>query len=901
MSEKKPFLGNLIETKRDWYNTPLEEVIEKLETNTKKGLTSEDAKARLTLYGENMFEGENHIGILGKTLKQFKSPLVVVLLIAGVVTLVLHAFLDAIVIFAALIVNVAIGVFQEERASRAFEKLNASQVKMATVIRDERKVVIPAKLLVPGDIVLVESGMYVPADMRLIEARNLAINEAALTGEWVEVSKDAEVDFKEKKHVPLAEQSTMAWMGTLLAGGYGLGVVVSTGAETEVGKIAESLTAIKDRSTPIQDNIHRVARFLVAIITLVVLLIFGLGLFRGEPIGEMLLLAIAIAVAVVPEGLPAAVTVVLALGMERILKYGGLVKSLVAAETLGGTTTILTDKTGTLTEGKMRVSALYAHAGIKTTHADNTKVLETAILASDAFLHEDPEDNTKMCVEGRPIERAIVEEGIDKGTYNAQSLEVSNRVDFLSFESRRPFAASLNHIDDNYVLHASGSPEYLLEHSEYYYQDGKPVKLTDAIRKEFTELQEKESKEGKRFIGVAYKKVSFKKIPDTQKKEGLKGVLEDLIFVGFISFSDSIREDVPESIAKAQAAGARVIMMTGDNPATARKIAYDVGIIDDDYDVPVLRGTDVEELDDKELVQVLQKARIFARVLPKQKLRIARLLKNEGEVVAMTGDGINDAPALRSADIGIAVGSGTEVAKESADLILLNNSFSIIVYAIEEGRRILDNLKKIVAYLLSTGFGEIYLMIGALIIGGPIPMLPTQILWTNIVTGGLMSFAFAFEAKEEGIMERSPRESSAKNVLTPALRRMILIITGITGLFLIGLYVWLLSIGEPIEKIRTIMFVSVTLDSFLFIFALKNFHKPLWMINPFSNIFLLVSFFIGIALLLVTFALSPLRTLFSIELLNSFEVMVLVGVAIFNLLIIEITKYIFFHIGKNKD
>lgn len=889
---------SLLHKTLDWYARSITDVKTHFGVDENTGLTPDVIAEREKTFGKNEFTAEQGITLIEKIKKQFASPLVIILLVAGVLTIVLQEFLDTIVIVLALLVNVAIGVFQEERASSAFEKLNSSQEKFATVIRSGARQVIPSRELVPGDIVIIESGMSVPADMRLVASRSLSVNEAALTGEWVEVVKDAQDDLSEKKQVPLAEQVTMVWMGTLVTAGYGMGVVVETGHKTQVGKIAESLTVMKERQTPIQSNIRRIAQFLIAIVIAAIVLIVGLGIFRGEAFTEIILVAIAIAVAVVPEGLPAAVTVVLALGMERILRKGGLVKSLVAAETLGGTTTILTDKTGTLTEGRMKIDALYSHACIKDQkcqEGDNHELLQAAISASDGFIQEDHEHEGQFKVEGRPIERAILNQGIAEGIIEPQSFRAQSRLDFLAFESRRPFAASLNTVSEKTSrVYFSGSPEYLMRHASSYHSNGKSLGMTDTIREHFTVIQEKESRLGKRFIGVAYKEVRWESIPDAHTEEGLAEIVEDIVFLGFIAFTDSVRTDVKDAILTAKLAGARVIMVTGDNPETARSIAREVGIIDETYSAPVLRGSDIAEVSDEELSKLLAQVRVFARVLPEQKLRISRILKNDGEVVAMTGDGINDAPALRSADIGIAVGSGTEVAKESADLILLDNSFSIIVYAIAEGRRILDNLKKIIAYMLTTSFGEMYLVIGALLIAGPLPILPTQILWTNIVGGGLMSFAFAFESADNEVMQRSPREHSAKNIMTPMLKKMILITTLIKGTVLICLYMWLLSIGEPIEKLRTVMFVGVTLDSFLFIFALKNFYRPLWRINFLDNKFLLVSLGLSTILLAATFVFAPLRTLLSVELLGGLEIAIVAFIAVANLVIIETGKYIFF-------
>ena len=398
-----------------------------------------------------------------------------------------------------------------------------------------------------------------------------------------------------------------------------------------------------------------------------------------------------------------------------------------------------------------------------------------------------------------------------------------------------------------------------------------------------------------RFIGISYKDVVWGKISDAKlkdKKSKEKSLAEKTIFAGFMAFEDPVREDAKESIAKVKGAGARVIMLTGDNPETAKNIAIKVGIAKQDD--RALLGSDIELKNDEDLLKTLQKVKVFSRVLPEQKLRIARLLRGNGEVVAMTGDGINDAPALRSANIGVAVGSGTEVAQEASDIILLNNSFSIIVAAIEEGRKIIDNLKKILAYLLSTSFVEVFVIIGALIFAAPIPLLPAQILWANIIEEGLMSFAFAFEKKEKNIMKRNPRSSSSKNILTPKIKKFIFTIGIITGVALAGLYFLLLKMGISVEVARTIMFIAISIDSMFFTFSLKSFDEPVWKTDLYSNKFLLIAFVLNLILLIVALSFSPLRTLLSLTTLSVNQFAVLGVLGLFNLATIEVAKYFLF-------
>jgi len=887
-------------TTTQWYRLSEKEVEKKLNTNIKSGLTIPKVTIRQKKYGKNAFEGEEKETTLDRIIKQIKSPLVFILIIAGVGTFLLGEYLDTTVIFIAVLLNITIGVFQEKRASSAFEKLVESQEKHATVIREDKKIVIKADELVPGDIVVIEAGMYVPADIRIIKNNNLSINEAALTGEWINVVKDKSAI---KKETHITGQLNMLWMGTLVSAGTALGVVVGIGEKTEIGKIAESLAYTEETQTPLQKSIKKLAKFLAIFTLASVAVILLIGILRGESVAEMLLVAIALAVAVMPEGLPAAVTVVLALGMESILKRGGLVRNLLAAETLGSTTTILTDKTGTLTMAEMRVASIITVNSLKEKSKkekngffkveDERDVLGMAILTSDAFVEGKEKALAEWVVRGRPVERAVVLSGLDSGINQEDLLLAQPQIDFLPFESRNRFVASLHKSKKSELnrLYISGAPELLLENASFVYLNGKKTKLTKSIREKLQFKQEEKSSEGMRLIGIAYKEISKKTLP--KNNFGKKNtILENIVFAGFIVLHDPLRSEVIESIKTAKEAGARIIMLTGDNPATAAKISEEAGIKREGTNV--LTGSDIEKYTDKELLQALEETDVFARVLPDQKLRITRLLKADGHVVAMTGDGINDAPALRSADIGIALGSGTEVAKEASDVILINNSFSIIVAAIEEGRRILSNLKKIVVYLLSTGFSEIFIVGGALIAGAALPLLPAQILWVNILQEGFMNFAFAFEPKEEGIMKRDPKSSSMKNILTPNLKKLITLIALVTGVSLMMLYFFLLYLKLPIEEIRTLMFIALSISSLFFAFSIKNLHEPIWRIKVLSNKYLLVSLSVSTVMLFAALLLPPLQKLLSLTPLSISQFVLILILGAFNLIVIEFVKYIVF-------
>lgn len=880
-----------------WYREDPKHIELELSTDFENGLSEKRVNELQERYGKNVIEEDIGPGFLARLVTQIKSPLVFVLLIAGLFAFGLGALLDAIVIFIALAINIAIGLVQEGRASKAFEKLNASQEKYTFVWRDGKKKRVLAEDIVVGDIIVLESGMQVPADVRILEENDLEINEASLTGEWVSVPKEAKTL---EKDIPLAERANMAWKSTLISTGAGRGVAVEIGSDTEIGRIAEGLQKETDVVTPIQRNIARIARFLTVIIIAVSAAILVLGILRGLPLTEMVLMAIAIIVSVVPEGLPAAVTVVLAIGMEKILKRGGLVKNLLAAETLGSTTIILTDKTGTLTQSKMELTAIHTHDSViradDATEEDlsHSDVLRMAVLTSDAFVEEDPEEAGKLVVHGRPIEKAILSAGLEKGFSQRELNKEEVEVDFLPFSSENRFAASLRSPVDRKMnrLYISGAPEFLLDVSSRYYSGGHMRHMDGEAEARFREVLEKESRKGRRLIALTFKDVKFDRMPRSKRGEPDIRVAENLVFAGLLVFEDPIREDVHESMALARSAGARVIMLTGDNPNTAITIARQAGIATENN--TAVLGDELKNYSDDELYDLLMREKVFARVLPDHKFRIAKVLRNKKEVVAMTGDGINDAPALRNADIGVATGSGTEVAKEASDLVLLDDSFSIIIAAIEEGRRIIDNLKKIVTHLISTSFGEVFLIGGAMIAGTGLPILVAQLLWVNIIEGGLLNFAFAFEPAEKDVMKRNPRSAEHSMLLTKSVKKLILTIGITTGIFTLALFLILHSLGVPIEELRTIMFITLSFDAIFFIFSLKDFHRPLWKINPLNNKFLILSVFMSAVLLIGALTVPVLKTLLQIAPLTPVEVLLLAGVGVFNLATIEIAKFLIF-------
>lgn len=870
-----------------WHALSAADAARELSTDLVRGLSAKEAAARLRI-AKNRLPQPKPDTLLARIGRQLASPIAAVLLLAALATAFISHYTDALIIAIALLVNVAIGIFQEGRAGKAFSALAKEEAPRAVVIRDGERREIAAEGVVPGDLVVLSAGQKVPADIRLAEVHGLEDNEAALTGEWLASEKAAD---PVKEDALLAERRSMAYAGTLAVTGAATGIAVATGAGTELGAIAAELATAKRAETPLQRDMKGIARILLALVAVVIAVIAALALARGMTLGETLLVAIAVAVASIPEGLPAAVTVVLALGMERILKRGGLVRSLMAAETLGATSVILTDKTGTLTEGRMKAVGFVTRAATtEGADGENAKaMLRAAVLASDGYLEEVPEkgkEAAKIIARGRPMEQAILLAGLEAGFPEGRLREEFPRTDELHFTSARRFGGMLVTEHGKHVAYVSGTPELFLEHADYL-PGKKDFHIEDAAY--FAEALKRSGQEGKRVMAVGRVETKAGEFPE---EEQLPGFLDGLELLGFIIFSDVIRADAKAEVAKMRAAGARVIMLTGDNPETALWFAKQVGIAEPGEIAHT--GADLAPLSDDAVRALLEAHTVFARVAPKDKLRVARILTGAGEVVAMTGDGVNDAPALEAAAIGVALGSGTDVAKEASDLVLLTDSFSVITKAIEEGRRLRDNVKKMFAYMLSTNFSEIFIITASLAAGMPIPILPTQIMWANLIEGGPMNVALAFEPLYPSAMKRSPKHPDVAKVLSGDLLKLIAAVGTLTGLMLVGLHFYLVSTGIPEEELRTIMFGAISASSVAGAFSLKSFGTRLWKIPLLSNRILFVSLLGSVTMLLVALFVPFAQSIVHTVPVSLYDLALIAGAGLSNLVLIEIAKDIFF-------
>ncbi len=868
--------------RQNWHALSIDEVAQELKSDFYRGLSEEEATKRRQEFGLNKLPEEKPLSKLKIFLEQFKNPLIYILVIAGIVTLVLKEYANAVVIFGAVFLNIIFGFFQENKTSRILSELKKITKIKAFVVRNGEEKEISQEELAPGDIILLYPGNKVPADGRLIESHNLKVNEASLTGEWFPSEKITGV-LPEK--TLLADRNNMIFMGCVVESGRGKAIVAETGLKTEIGKVAEMIKEAKEEKTPYQKKIIHLSKIIGVLIVLFSLSIFVLGITADREISEMFLTAVAVAVAAIPEGLPIGITVILSIGMQRILKKRGLVRKMVAAETLGSTSIICTDKTGTLTEAKMQVAGIFSETkeilidGQKYSEKIDKDSLEAHILAlkigmlcTEAFI-ENPEDELhKWVVRGRPVERALLLAGIQAGFSKKELEKEQPRIDEQFFDPVHKYSATLHRFSKGNILYVLGAPEIILKMS----------KLSSESLNQLNQKLDNLASRGSRVLSCAYKKISGTKIEDTDFCK--------MTFVAFIAFHDPIRKEVKEAIEICRQAGMRPIIVTGDHRLTAKAIAEELGLPAKEENI--IDGNELEKLSDAEFQERLKEIEIYARVEPRQKLKIIEAWQKRGEVVAMTGDGVNDAPALKKADIGVAIGSGTDAAKEASDLILLTDNFSIIVAAVEEGRVIIDNIRKTVTLLVSQCFSEI-ILIGASIVGGlPLPILPVQILWENLIEGSPQGIALAFEPKEKDVMERKP-EHPNRPLLTIPMKTIIFGFGIFTDLILLGLFLYLLKTKMPLPEIRTVIFATLALDSVFYAFSCKNLRKNIWQYNPFSNLYLVGCVIFSSGMLFLAIYFPFFQNLLKTTPLSFYDWTLVLSLGIMNFVLIEITKWFF--------
>ncbi len=796
----------------DFYQLPANEALAKLGTDPARGLSNEEVTRRTAEFGPNALPKEQGMSLLTIFLNQFKNLMVVILLAAAVISFFLGDIKDVVVIAVIAILNAALGTYQENKAEQALAALSAMQVPSVRVRRNGEVRSISSEDLVPGDIVLLGEGDRIPADGRLIDTANLQVEEAALTGE----SLPAEKNIKpiDETNVGIGDRKNMVFMGTSVNYGRGEMVVTGTGLRTELGKIASLLMGVEETQTPLQRRVDKLGQVLVIGALAVVALVFVVGLSRGIPVEVMLITAISLAVAAVPEGLPAIITIGLSLGAARMIKRNALIRRLPAVETLGSVTVICSDKTGTLTKNEMTATllALPDHEDVAVTgtgyqpmgdfrqngeeqvdpEADRAvgRFLRAMALSTDAYLEE---SEGRVSVVGDTTEGALLV-AAQKGGWNRAQLEESlPRVAELPFSSDRKAMTTIHRVNDaelkrfftdesDVVSITKGAPDKLIEWAEYEQVMDGSRPLTPERRQAWQQQVNKMASEGLRVLGIAYRPLSS--VPEEVKPE----VERDLHLIGLIGILDPARPEAKEAVAKAREAGIRSIMITGDHALTAEAIARSLGILREDQQA--ITGAEIDKMDDAQLAEATQRTSAFARVSPEHKMRLVKILQGQNQIVAMTGDGVNDAPALKQANIGVAMGiTGTEVSKGAADMVLTDDNFASIVAAVEEGRVIYDNILKFVRYLLSSNVGEILVMFIALLVGWPIPLLAIQILWVNLVTDGLPAIALGFEKGEPDIMKRKPR-SPQESIFANGMGVRIVYMAIVLAIITLGGYYW---------------------------------------------------------------------------------------------------------------
>lgn len=907
-----------------WWSFNLEETFDRL-SSSDKGMTEILVKKKKEKFGFNILPRKESRGLKEMALEQLKSSMILVLIGAVLISLILGDQLDAAVIALALIINIIFSFWQEYKTSRALLFLQKIVLNRSRVLRNGAEVLINSQELVPGDVVFLAAGDRVPADLRLLKINNLKIDEAALTGESEARKKHMHAL---KDNIILAERENMAFMGTLVAEGSGVGIVINTGLKTEIGKIAELVSTTQEDKTPLQIKLNALAFFLTKIILAVAVFIFILGLFSGHSFLEMFTTAIAVAVAAMPESLVLTVTVMLAISMQRILKTNALVKTLLGVEVLGSTTVVCVDKTGTLTEGNMEVTRLITEdleidtrSDIPTLDAKSAEeqllLLRIGVLCNDGYITQQNEKNkiNDLVVSGNLTERALLLAGHHVGLEQSALIKEQPRIDEIPFDSEKKFMMTLHNLDEqNNIIYLKGAPEKVLIFCNYVYSHHikNHLELNEERRAKFVAAYEALSKEGLRVLAIGYKKIPahidaisdqaindkiknqliYKKSESlTESKQAMKDLYTNFVLVGLVGMSDPLRVGVKETLELTAKAGLKTVMITGDNKFTAQKIATELGL--DVKDGHLLDGSELEKISMTELVTRVKEINVYSRTTPEQKLKIVKAWQENGAVVAMTGDGINDTPALKQADIGLALGTGSDVAREVADVILLDNNFATILAAIKEGRIIFENIKKTILYFLSDSFTEVFIISFALLARLPLPLLASQIIWVNLIDDTFPALALSQDPVHKDVMRDKPVKKNHP-LINLEMKSLIIIISLVISSFIIlCFYLFWQHDNAKLDLARTIVFTIHGLDTLLYTFCLRDLSKPFWRTNLFSNKMLLFAIGLGFLLQIVVIYNGFLQKIFHTVPLGFWHWVLILAINAVVILVIELIKWLF--------
>ena len=895
---------------KNWFNKSKEEVFKEFETSESIGLSTEQVKENREKYGTNELIGQKKKSLFIKFLEQFKDFMIIVLIIAAIVSGIVGymedgKITDSIIILVVVVVNAIIGVVQEAKAEKSLEALQKLSSHSAKVIRDGQVNVIASRDLVPGDIVVLDTGDYVPADLRIIEAINLKSQESSLTGESVPTEKNAVTIENEK--VGVGDRTNMLFSSSLITYGRGKGVVVATGMNTEVGKIAGIISNTVKSETPLQTKLNKLGKTLGIAALGICVVIFIIGLLYGKAPLDIFMTAVSLAVAAIPEGLAAVSTIVLAIGVQRMVKRNAIVKKLPAVETLGSASVICSDKTGTLTQNKMTVEKIFYDGKlVDMKEIKDDQIPDLKRLVHICMLCNDTKVSASNELTGDPTETALVDMGF-KLDFTPELYVSYPRVKEFPFDSERKLMTTVHQIGDKYIVYTKGGVDELLKICKGYEFEGNVKTDLDEYKKEIYVENEQMATNALRVLAMGYKDLDH-----MPTDEEMKTIESDLIYVGMVGMIDPPREEVKAAVAKCKTAGIKTVMITGDHKITATAIAKALGILEDGDEA--ITGAELEEMSDEELIKRVRNISVYARVSPEHKVRIVKAWQANGEIVAMTGDGVNDAPALKTADIGCAMGiTGTDVSKEAADVILTDDNFSTIVAAVEEGRRIYDNILKAIQFLLSSNVGEIILLFFAILIA-PIlankfgidiklivPLLPIHILWVNLVTDSLPALALAVDPAEKDVMNRKPNKKQ-KGIFTKGMTWRIIYQGCMIGLltltaFILGLNTKNVPVieGMTSEEVRvsiaqTMAFIVLSLSELVHVFNIRNNRKSLFTSGLFSNWILILAIAVSAALMLIVLFIPGLRDIFKIVQLPAENIIETVCLVFAPVLIVEIFK-----------
>ena len=877
------------------YLQSVEDVFKEVQSSP-SGLSSQEAASRLEKYGANTLQEGKKKSLLEKFVDQFKDFMILVLLVAAVVSMFAHQGepdpTDAIIILAVVLLNAVLGVFQESKAEEAIEALKKMASPVASVLRDGHVEHIKGEDIVVGDVVILEAGDVVPADMRLFEVNTVKIEESALTGESVPVDKDLVIPAGNE--VGIGDRTNMAFSSTNVTYGRAVGVVTSTGMNTEVGKIANMLANTEEGKTPLQENQDALGKWLTIMILVIAVIIFLVGMLRGNEWTHMLLTAIAIAVAAIPEGLPAISTIILALGTQKMAQRNAIVRKLPAVETLGGVEIICSDKTGTLTLNQMTVEKMVydneIHDASEEISKDNI-ALRVMNLANDTKISQ---DNSLL---GDPTETAMVQYGLDKNYDVREELVNIPRIAEVPFDSTRKLMTTIHQLEDGkYLVATKGAPDMLLDRVTKIEKHGQVSAFTEDDRTTLMKLNKEMATQALRVLAMAYKVIDT--LPETVDTDSIE---HDLIFAGLVGMIDPERKEAAAAIKVAQSAGIRTIMITGDHRDTAQAIAKRLGILRPDQEDGVLTGGELNDISDEELERTVETYSVYARVSPEHKVRIVKAWQKNGKVVSMTGDGVNDAPSLKQADIGVGMGiTGTEVSKGASDMVLADDNFETIVVAVEEGRKVFANIQKAVQYLLSANFGEVMTMFVATMAGWSI-LEPIHILWINLVTDVFPAIALGLEEAEADIMNHPPRGKGSNflsNGVLPSIFYQGFFEGGIT-LFVFWYATHIANWGNPVGE--TMAFATLGLIQLFHAFNVKSVYKSLGTVGAFKNKLFNYAILLSAAMLLSVMVIPGLTTVFDVAILTAEQWLFVVGAAFSIVPIVEIAKAIMRAMGMDKD